>query len=293
MRETYTSLSYKITIGNCPITVTLDPSFTLMNKNIETTEEAVLVGLSQHYHAQYELFFAKDTPFVIQIENKDRHSVKNAAFLVPPLIPHEVKRRSNAFRILFTLPERANADSKSVYANMHKLFSNVEKILTADEKIYAYLEELITLSKKSTAIDIEQTTALIKLIFINLYKNNIETLDKENKAIDNYCVVIEKVIHASYAEDITLAKVAESLHLSTKQTARIIKKHYQKPLHILLREKRLDVASQLLKTTDKPVSEIASFLFFQSESYFFRLFREKYGMSPLAYRKKYKNASQK
>ena len=135
----------------------------------------------------------------------------------------------------------------------------------------------------------EKLKALLKLLFISLYENNVHADGiEENTAINDYCLVIEHFIHHHYTENITLATVAEALHLSTKQTSRIIRKRYHASLSELLNEKRLNVAAHLLKTSDIPIAQVASRIFYRSENYFFRLFKGKYGLSPLAYRKKHR-----
>ena len=52
-----------------------------------------------------------------------------------------------------------------------------------------------------------------------------------------------------------------------------------------LNMKRLEYASHLLQTSDMTVSEISDVSGFNSRSYFNRLFRERYGLTPAEYRK--------
>lgn len=49
---------------------------------------------------------------------------------------------------------------------------------------------------------------------------------------------------------------------------------------------KLEDAKSLLSYTDKPLSEISSYLCFSSQSYFQNVFKKKYGMTPMQYRKK-------
>ena len=54
----------------------------------------------------------------------------------------------------------------------------------------------------------------------------------------------------------------------------------------LVKEKKLAIAKILLKNTDMKVSEIATQVNVGTENYFYMLFSQKYGLSPLQYRKK-------
>ena len=48
---------------------------------------------------------------------------------------------------------------------------------------------------------------------------------------------------------------------------------------------KLEEAKSLLTYTNKSLSEISSYLCFSSQSYFQNVFKKKYGMTPLQYRK--------
>lgn len=49
---------------------------------------------------------------------------------------------------------------------------------------------------------------------------------------------------------------------------------------------KLEEAKSLLAYTDKPLSEISTYLCFSSQAYFQNVFKKKYGMTPMQYRKK-------
>ena len=53
-------------------------------------------------------------------------------------------------------------------------------------------------------------------------------------------------------------------------------------------EKRLTKAALLLKNTALSVGDIIVMVGYENTSYFYRIFTEKYGMSPKSYRKKEK-----
>ena len=56
----------------------------------------------------------------------------------------------------------------------------------------------------------------------------------------------------------------------------------------MVRDKRLDRACELLRSTELPISEVARRVNFSSENYFYSEFGKLYGTTPLKYRKKYK-----
>ena len=66
----------------------------------------------------------------------------------------------------------------------------------------------------------------------------------------------------------TLEKLADQLHLSTKQAARLVKKQYGMSFEARLTQTKLDMAVRLLTMTKLPVSEIAKTVGYSSIQYF-------------------------
>ena len=109
---------------------------------------------------------------------------------------------------------------------------------------------------------------------INRYPNIKEYLD----------VIIKSYINNNIYVKLTLSDVAKHMYLSPKQVSRIIEKEYGCTFSNLITEKRLAVAAVMLKNTDLKISEIAAQTFYGTETYFYSLFKSKYGISPLKYR---------
>lgn len=92
-------------------------------------------------------------------------------------------------------------------------------------------------------------------------------------------------IQEHYMEDITLRTLADEFHLSEKYISRYFKEHFCLTFSHYLNHLRLTGAQRLLETTELSVTDIALRSGFSSVSYFIRMFKECYGVSPLKYRK--------
>ena len=87
-----------------------------------------------------------------------------------------------------------------------------------------------------------------------------------------------------YLEDIDWDKLFREHGLSRRTFFRLwSKKNSTSPAAMLL-GLRLEYAYRLLAKSDTPIWQIADIIHIQSSSYFSRLIREKYGMSPLEIR---------
>ena len=78
------------------------------------------------------------------------------------------------------------------------------------------------------------------------------------------------------------------MHFSQEYLLRTFKKKEGITILQYINDLKLDRARQLLSETDMPVKAIAEELGFTSVGYFGRFFRGKTGLSPNAYREKFK-----
>ena len=82
-----------------------------------------------------------------------------------------------------------------------------------------------------------------------------------------------------------MEELAEEICLSPSQLTRVFRAAYGQTPYRYLLGRRLETACLLLRGTSLPVREIAAHLCFSDEHYFSSLFRQKIGVSPLAYRR--------
>ena len=87
-----------------------------------------------------------------------------------------------------------------------------------------------------------------------------------------------------FMSDLTLARAAELLFVSTRQLERITRQEYGKSFGRLLCETRLRTALAMLTDTSLPIGRIATSVGFPSRAAFCRAFTAKYGETPTEYR---------
>ncbi len=91
----------------------------------------------------------------------------------------------------------------------------------------------------------------------------------------------------------TLSELAELMRYDVYWLSREIKKCMGKTYKELQQEKRMNQARYLLNNTKLPVTDIIESIGYDNTSYFYRKFKEKYGMSPKEYREHGKKMSDK
>ncbi|WAM33176.1 PocR ligand-binding domain-containing protein [Caldicellulosiruptor morganii] len=99
---------------------------------------------------------------------------------------------------------------------------------------------------------------------------------------------IEKIIEYiknHYMEDITLEDLAKMVYLSPTYLSYLFKKQLGITFKEYLINIRLKKSKELIETTDLSIGEISKMVGIEDQNYFSRLFKRKFGVSPLNYKK--------
>ena len=88
-----------------------------------------------------------------------------------------------------------------------------------------------------------------------------------------------------YHTNITLSDICSQFKRSPSYISHMFKKESSMNIREYCNSRKLEDAEKLLISTDMSITEIALDTGFGDSSYFIALFRKKYGISPLKYRK--------
>lgn len=146
------------------------------------------------------------------------------------------------------------------------------------------LENLIynIVEKSPNRRNINQVT--MGLLFLNLlnFTDRIIT-DAATNIADAIVMSALKEIEENYM-NASLSRVAAANHVTSAYVSRLVKEMTGKTFKQLLLEKRLDKAAVLLKSTKLPIGDIILLVGYENTSYFYKMFTERYKMSPKEFR---------
>lgn len=112
-------------------------------------------------------------------------------------------------------------------------------------------------------------------------------LSKEQKRTMNWIIFgeVSDYIKNHYA-DVTIRKLMEEFHFQEDYFNRLIKSKTGQTYSAYVQQIRLEQAGKMLTSTDKNVEEIAELAGYHNKGYFYKIFQQKYKMTPSEYRKK-------
>lgn len=96
---------------------------------------------------------------------------------------------------------------------------------------------------------------------------------------------LKSCLHNCLDKPVTLRELADTVHLTPNYLCRLFKEYLGETPMSYLQRIRLQEARRLLTHTDLPIAAISEKLCYEEPSYFARLFRKRYGISPTEYRR--------
>ena len=160
----------------------------------------------------------------------------------------------------FSIP--ASAALRNYIHGLITYFEHPE--LTSEEILKLKLRELILLLVQT------DTTGQLKTFLLSLLKPR--DLD------------FRRVIDTHATGNLSVDELAQLCFMSRSSFKRKFAEIYEVPPARYLRERRLERGAHLLRTTGRPIAEIAFESGFKTAAHFSRLFKNQYGQSPRAYR---------
>lgn len=201
-------------------------------------------------------------------------------FIIKPefleFLSHMAEEENDVFDFIFTSLYSYDNDGEFL---IFKLQDN--------ELIQSYIESIITTIYKPQINNSLEQKLLVGLLLTELMKHPeyIETYQANSyeKLISS---TILKYITTSYQEG-SLAVLSEMLHIPDYKVCKIIKKQTGQTFKQLVQNERLKNAIQLLKTTHLPITDIMIEVGYENMTYFYKIFKNEFQMTPHVYREKY------
>lgn len=263
----------------------------ILFEKVVSQNNASWIHISDHTHPFAEIFACGKESIEINSPDGILKIQAGEAVVIPPNIPHHCLNLPDKEvwqSISFFLRKQPMLECQDLYGLLEPFgFSDRMLVLHQVPELFPILREL-TENYNNTRRMIPGLHFLYQLCRI-AEENHFGAMDEhrvEATYDSNYVRLnlLDRIINTEFMQGMTADEVAQKLHISARQLARIVKQRYNKTLYQVIAEKRLNVAAEMLRTSDMPAEKIALTVGFTSKNVFWKEFQMKYGMTPAKYR---------
>lgn len=121
------------------------------------------------------------------------------------------------------------------------------------------------------------------ILFLQLLNHTDKVVTGKGQTEEDAVLKILRYVEEHY-KDGELTDLAQNLHYDLYWLSRMIKKRTGRTYTELVQQKRMQQAAFLLRSTDMAVSDVGNAVGYDNLSYFHKIFRSEYGMSPKKFR---------
>lgn len=255
-------------------------------------------NVSPHTHLMFELHYLRRGLCRITDADGQAHifGAENLC-IIPPETLHGIRQLSEdvEWASIFFSISRVKKEPSPDYEKYSRLLENGRRIIFPEncEKCFGIIGEWIKAQNGGGEHLSYVTKAYLTLLFVEILeklesrRGEIEAQAAERADRDDTIIIdderrylIEKFVSESYADpSVSLDGIAGALHLSRKQTERIILKLTGSTLNKLVRSRRIEEA-RLLSASGMPLARVAERVGYRSYSGFYVAYREVCGKPP-------------
>lgn len=240
----------------------------------------------RHCNAEYELHILLDGACQLEVETRQLFLNRGNGVLIAPgqyHYPQVTSDHFHRFSVSFLISEGA------IHDNLRRLAPVFLTFETSLEQ-FRMCRDIFREYDSSDAFRSEMLNSQLTELFVSLIRalhltsaDSVPAPYVERARED----LMDQFFTDHFHENGCAPLLAEKLHLSRRQMARVVEQHYGMSFQKKLMSTRMDRASWLLRTSDKRISEIAEILGYSSEAAFYEAFRSWFHMTPQQYRRQF------
>ncbi|MDO5515923.1 MAG: AraC family transcriptional regulator [Clostridium sp.] len=253
-----------------------------------------------HWHEEMEITFIKKGYGQHKIDLTPFDVEEGDIILVKPFSLHSINQINRNDMIWDTMVFNLNMLNSALTDGclikyFAPIFNNENELPMIIKKDYPGYDDLFTTLKKIFCCYEKKTygfelelKSLFFHFFYTIYANKLVKEKKSSsisKEVSSKIKSILQFIHKNYYKDLTIPEIASTCNFSEYHFMRFFKKYIGMTCIEYINNYRLETASTLLNESDKSILDISFEVGFNNVSYFNKLFKKKYSITPKEFRK--------
>lgn len=255
-------------------------------------------NFERHYHDAHQIIYVESGEISVKIENEEYRAGDGDLIILSRFEQHAISVLTPQYKRYSVVisPEAITSGTdeyilSTVLTNRFEGFSHIVNMRGREEEIKKFFEKMTEEFDEKHPFYQTKTDLLLREFLISLYRN-FPTLFISD--INQNTMIVKKIqerFEKHYMEKVSLSDIGEKYHISSSHLAHIFKEITGYSTIDYLISCRLSVAKRMLSSTDDNIKEIIYQCGFSDESNFSRMFKQKVGMTPTEFRKRYKKSA--
>lgn len=266
---------------------------------IDIRKHTRFINFPSHKHNYIEFNYVYQGKLSQIIDNKKITLQKGELIFLNQYITHEIQASSEEdiiinfivrpefFDYIITLLDNENSISKFLLTTLYTDYDEGEYLyfkVSERKNIQDLIERIITELYAPSIMSKATIKLLVGLLIVELVKNSQEI---HIYSADNYekMIIIQSLKYIDeFYNTATLSELSKKLKQPDYKLSKLIKKHTGMTFKELLQERKLSRAVELIKSTECSVVELIERIGYENPTYFYKIFKSKFGMTPREYK---------
>lgn len=251
-----------------------------------------------HWHNEMEIIYIKKGKGQVVLDFETHYVEGGDIIIVIPGQLHEIMQLDNFSmeyeNIIFSLDMLTSKYDDSLndefFVPLLSGSISFQHFITRDDEYYSDFSTCLNradniCSSFPTGYKLALKGCIFEFLYALMSHSSISQGNKTDKNLDKIKSIL-KYIETNYQQNISIEEISDVCGFSTSHFMKFFKNNMGTSFVNYLNDYRLSMASRMLVSSQDNIIDIAADCGYDNLSYFNRIFKKKYGLTPKEYRKK-------